>query len=51
MIDSNASDSVIKRMMGHTDIATTRQYYYGFIKDEKSTVEQVINALNRISFT
>ncbi|MDO5126653.1 MAG: tyrosine-type recombinase/integrase, partial [Eubacteriales bacterium] len=48
LIDNNVDDSVIAEMMGHTDITTTRKYYYYSNKAESTKVEQVTKALSGI---
>lgn len=44
LIDSNVNDSVVISQMGHTDIKTTRKYYY---KNRKS-IEQKIDIINNV---
>lgn len=44
LLDANVTDSVVKSQMGHTDIRTTKKYYY---KDRKS-IEQKIDIINNV---
>lgn len=44
LLDANVNDSVVKSQMGHTDIKTTKKYYY---RDRKS-IEQKIDIINNV---
>ena len=46
LIDNDVDDSVIAEMMGHSDITTTRKYYYYSNKAESTKVDQVTKALS-----
>lgn len=48
LLDSNMDESLVAMQMGHSDVSTTRKYYYFSNKQEKTQVEQVINALSNI---
>lgn len=48
LIDSDVDDSIIAEQMGHSDINTTRKYYYYSNKREDQKREQICNALNAI---
>lgn len=45
LIDNNISEKIVERQMGHTDISTTKKYYY---KDRKKTDEK-INVISQIT--
>lgn len=41
LIDNNTEDSVIKEQMGHSDIATTRKYYYYSNKNDEYIADKI----------
>ena len=41
LLDSDIEDSLVMEQMGHSDIATTRRYYYYSIKNEKNKLSQI----------
>lgn len=41
LIDGNVSESVIKAQMGHTDIRTTKKYYYKMRKDKEARQKMI----------
>lgn len=45
LLDSNIEDSLVMEQMGHSDIATTRRYYYFSIKNEKNKLSQIAQAV------
>ena len=45
LIDNNIQDSIIISQMGHTDISTTRQYYY----KDRNSAEEKISVINGIA--
>ena len=45
LIDAGASDSTVMQQMGHTDITTTRKFYYFSNKDKSQIVEEVKKAI------
>jgi len=48
LIDSRMDEALVAKQMGHTDISTTRKYYYFSNKNEKSQVDQVLSALEKL---
>lgn len=46
LIDNNVEDSLIMSQMGHTDISTTRKYYYYANKDSEYKRKQIENSIN-----
>ena len=46
LINSDVEDSIILEQMGHTDINTTRRYYYYDNKDSDYKVSQINNAIS-----
>lgn len=51
LIDSGADEGFIKNQMGHSDIETTRRYYYFSNKNEHKRIEQVEKAMAVFSVT
>lgn len=49
LIDSGTDDGLIKQQMGHSNIETTRKYYYYSVKDEYKKVAQIENALKEVT--
>lgn len=45
LIDGGADDSTVMEQMGHSDISTTRKYYYFCNKDQDEKEEQVKRAI------
>ena len=45
LIDAGVDDSITMEMMGHSDISTTRKFYYFRRGDEKKKREQIENAI------
>lgn len=45
LINAGADDSTIMEQMGHSDITTTRKYYYFCDKDQEEKAEQVKKAI------
>lgn len=45
LLDAKVSDSVVVEQMGHTDIETTKRYYYKLNKDEKEIAREIENAM------
>ena len=45
LIDANVEDSLIMSQMGHSDISTTRKYYYYSNKSRKHIEEQIAHAI------
>ena len=45
LIDANVDDSLIMSQMGHSDISTTRKYYYYSNKNSKHNEEQIEQAI------
>lgn len=45
LIDANVEDSLIMEQMGHSDISTTRKYYYYCNKDNEYKREQIQRAI------
>lgn len=45
LIDANVDDSLIMSQMGHSDISTTRKYYYYSNKNSKHNQEQIDQAI------
>ena len=41
LIDNNVEDSLIMSQMGHSDISTTRKYYYYANKNNEHNKEQI----------
>lgn len=48
LFDSKVDDSIIQEMVGHSDIATTRRYYYKSNKSDERKIEQIERALANI---
>ena len=46
LIDGGVDDSIVAEQMGHTDISTTRKYYYFSNKSEDKKREQILRAMN-----
>lgn len=46
LIDNGVDDAIIAEQMGHTDIATTRKFYYYSNKTKEKTQEQVKRAIS-----
>lgn len=46
LIDANVDDSLIMSQMGHSDIATTRKYYYFSNKNSKQNEKQIDKAIS-----
>lgn len=46
LIDNKVDDSLIMAQMGHSDIATTRKYYYFANKSDYHNQEQIKNAIS-----
>ena len=47
LINNNVDEKIIMRQMGHTDISTTKQYYYFNDKSDDDARLQIQNALSR----
>lgn len=45
LIDSDTDESLIMAQMGHTDISTTKKYYYYSNKNSKHNMEQIERAI------
>ena len=45
LIDNNVEDSLIMSQMGHTDIQTTRKYYYFANKDDDYKRKQIDSSI------
>lgn len=45
LIDNNVEDSLIMSQMGHTDISTTRKYYYFANKDDEHKRNQINSSI------
>ena len=45
LVDSGAPDSFVIAQMGHTDINTTRKYYYKDRKDGRAKTEMINNVI------
>lgn len=45
LIDNNIQDSIIISQMGHTDISTTKQYYY----KDRNSIEKKISVIDNIA--
>lgn len=45
LIDSGADEGFIKNQMGHSDIETTRKYYYFSNKNDNKRIEQIEKAI------
>ena len=45
LIDSGADDSTVMEQMGHSDITTTRKFYYFSNKSQAEKIEQVKRAI------
>lgn len=45
LLDANVEDSIVMAQMGHSDIATTRKYYYYSNKNFEHKREQIMNAI------
>jgi integrase len=48
LLDSDVDDALVAEMMGHKDVATTRQYYYFSNKGTERQMEQMQRALQNI---
>lgn len=46
LIDANVDDSLIMEQMGHSDIATTRKYYYYSNKNSQNNQNQIEKAIS-----
>lgn len=46
LIDAGVDDAIIAEQMGHTDIATTKKYYYYSNKNEAKKIEQINAAVS-----
>lgn len=46
LIDSNTDESLIMSQMGHSDISTTKKYYYYSNKNSKHNIDQIEKAIN-----
>lgn len=46
LIDANVDDSLVMEQMGHSDINTTRKYYYFSDKNNGSKENQILKAIN-----
>lgn len=46
LIDANLPDSLVMQQMGHTDIGTTRKYYYRSNTSQKQSFELINQAIN-----
>ena len=47
LIDANVPDSLVTSQMGHTDIATTKEYYYYNNKSDKIAQEMINSAFEK----
>lgn len=45
LVDSNVDDSLIIRQMGHTDIKTTKEFYYFSNKSKEKQAQQISQAI------
>ncbi len=45
LLDADVDDSIVMEMMGHSDISTTRKFYYFSRSGEKKKKEQIGRAL------
>lgn len=45
LIDSGVDESLIMSQLGHSDIATTKRYYYYANKNQEHNIEQIANAV------
>lgn len=45
LIDSNVEDSLVMEQMGHTDISTTRKYYYFSNKNDQYKKDKITRAI------
>ena len=48
LLDNRVSETLVAKQMGHSDIATTRKYYYRNNKLQNHNVEEIENALSSI---
>lgn len=48
LIDNDVNDALIAEVMGHTDINTTKKYYYYSNKSEKTKAEQIERAVGNL---
>ena len=48
LIDNNVEDSLIMSQMGHTDISTTRKYYYYANKDDDYKRNQIESSIGEV---
>lgn len=46
LLDNNVDDSIIMEQMGHSDISTTKKFYYYSNKNKKSKEAQIERAIN-----
>lgn len=46
LLDGGVDDSLVAEQMGHTDVATTRKYYYFSTKDEAKKRSQIAKAIS-----
>lgn len=46
LLDSGVNDSTVSEQLGHSDIATTRKYYYYSNKSAETKTRQINNAVN-----
>ena len=47
LIDAKIPDSLVTAQMGHTDIATTKEYYYYNNKSDKIAQEMIDSAFQK----
>ncbi len=45
LLDSGVEDSLVMEQMGHSDITTTRKYYYYSHKNDQHKAEQIAQAI------
>ena len=48
LLDNHVDDSIVAEQMGHTDVATTRKYYYFCNKAENKKREQICLAIGNV---
>lgn len=46
LLDANVTESTVAEQMGHTNIETTRKYYYRSNKNDNTKFEQISKALS-----
>ena len=46
LLDCGVNESTVSEQLGHTDISTTRKYYYFSNKNTETKLKQINNAVN-----